>query len=90
MKISFRSFIAALLAVAAVLVVYFQHERGRVRQLNFAAGPRDGEAFQLAEAIAEVTERYNTRIQITVLETRGSWMRCFRVWPSRYSITMKG
>ena len=72
MKISFRSFIAALLAVAAVLVVYFQHERGRVRQLNFAAGPRDGEAFQLAEAIAEVTERYNTRIQITVLETRGS------------------
>ncbi|MBV7329096.1 TAXI family TRAP transporter solute-binding subunit [Chloroflexi bacterium TSY] len=39
---------------------------------TFAAGPRQGEAFAMALAIAKVTQRYYPEIQIEVLETRGS------------------
>ena len=37
-----------------------------------AAGSRSGEAFVMAQAIAEITQRYHPEIAFEVLETRGS------------------
>lgn len=72
MTFRFQAISAALLVVLAMLTAYWLFERGRERVLKIAAGPTDGEAYDLAEAIAEVTHRYNPQLRIEVLETQGS------------------
>ena len=72
MTVSFKAIATAALVVLAMLTVYWRFESGRERVLTIAAGPIDGEAFRLAQAIAEVTHRYHPGIRIEVLETRGS------------------
>ncbi len=72
MYTKFRGLIAAAVVTLALVASYHFYERGRTRLVTIAAGPEDGEAFAVAHAIAEVTERYNRGIEIVVLETRGS------------------
>jgi TRAP transporter TAXI family solute receptor len=72
MSFRFKLLMAAALVVLATLTVYWRFDKGRERVLTLAAGPTDGEAFDLALAIAEVTHRYNSGIRIEVLETQGS------------------
>ena len=43
-----------------------------VQTIIIAAGSRSGEAFVMAQAIAEITQRYHPEIAFEVLETRGS------------------
>lgn len=72
MSFRFKAVMAIALVVLSTLTVFWRFDRGRERVLRLAAGPTDGEAFSLAEGIAEVTHRYNPGIRIEVLETRGS------------------
>lgn len=59
-----------LLVAAAAYWVHWQ-ERAAVR-LILGAGPTDGDAFVLAQAISEVVRRYHPRVEILVVSSLGS------------------
>ncbi len=72
MGLKFRALVAVGATVLTLLSTYWLHQRGQAQQLIFAAGPSDGEAFQIARAIADVVRRYNRKVEIEVIETRGT------------------
>ena len=72
MSFRLRFLIIALIVAVATGLAYLASQRGRVQELSMAAGPADGEGFWVAQAIAEVTHRYNPSLHIHVLETGGS------------------
>ena len=72
MTVRFRLFSGFLAVVIALIWAWMAYERDRVRTLTVAAGPRDGEAYVLMEALADVVDRHAPRIDLVVLETQGT------------------
>ncbi len=72
MTLRFRFVAAALAVVVSLTVAWMVYERERVHRITLAAGPADGEAFELSLAVAEVAERYARDLEITVLATSGT------------------
>jgi TRAP transporter TAXI family solute receptor len=72
MAYRYRLLIVALLWFAVAIVAWrFADTRG-VERVVIAAGTRDGEAFLLAEAMAQVARAAWPNLEIEVLETAGS------------------
>ncbi len=72
MTFRFRILAGIGAVVLALTMAYRVYLEGTVRTLTVAAGPADGEAFAIAEAIAEVTELYAPNLDVVILETSGS------------------
>ncbi|HEY9877805.1 MAG TPA: TAXI family TRAP transporter solute-binding subunit [Leptolyngbyaceae cyanobacterium] len=66
-----RLLLVCLVAVLAVLVWLGLHQ-GKVQHLTLAAGDPEGESYILSQAIAQVVQANNSRLQITVIPTSGS------------------
>ncbi|MEE9439915.1 MAG: TAXI family TRAP transporter solute-binding subunit [Saprospiraceae bacterium] len=67
--------IGALLLIFATLVLYSAKKyfsKHEVQVLKIGAGSKSGEAYQFAQAIAEVMNRYHPEVKIEVLVTAGS------------------
>lgn len=64
--------IVALFVLAAFATGMALRESTTVRWVTIAAGPDEGEAYALAKAIADVTERHHPRLVVEVVETSGS------------------
>jgi hypothetical protein len=60
------------LGLVAVLVGYIISDRQRVHYLTIAAGSKQGESYILSQAMAQLIAKYQPKIQIQVLETKGS------------------
>jgi len=68
-----RGFIALILAVLALgLLGLWYWDASRQYRLLLAAGQSSGQAFAIAKALKQVTERHYPDIKIEVFETRGS------------------
>jgi TRAP-type uncharacterized transport system substrate-binding protein len=67
---SFLALMVAALCLGLLLLWYF--DTSRKYRLSIAAGQRSGQAFQIAEALQEVTARHHPDIVLEVYETRGS------------------
>ena len=62
----------AVLVLAAFAAGMVLRESATTRWVTIAAGPDEGEAYALARAIAEVTERHYPRLVVEVVETSGA------------------
>ncbi len=72
-KMSIRALsVVALLVLAALTGGIALRESAVSQRVTIAAGPDEGEAYALATAIAEVTERHYPRLAVEVVETSGS------------------
>lgn len=58
--------------LGAIGLGWWMLEGAETHQITIAAGPSTGGAFEVATAIAEVTERYHPDIEVEVIETLGS------------------
>jgi TRAP transporter TAXI family solute receptor len=68
-----RSFIAVMLALLGLgLFVLWYWDSSREHRLLIAAGQRSGQAFQIAKALQQVTERHYPELKLEVFETRGA------------------
>ena len=68
-----RSFLALMVAALCLgLLFLWYFDTSRKYRLSIAAGQRSGQAFQIAEALQEVTARHHPDIVLEVYETRGS------------------
>ncbi len=54
------------------LTGYVIIERNYVHRLTIAAGAKEGESYLFSQAMAQVIAKYNPKIKIQVLETKGS------------------
>ena len=71
--LSTRGFIALMLAVLGLgLLGLWYWDTTREYRLLIAAGQRSGQAFAIAKALKQVTERHYPDVRIEVFETRGS------------------
>lgn len=64
--------IVICLIVVAVAALLWMNERTAVRGLRIAVGPRVGSTYILGEAISEVVENADPRIDIVLVETKGA------------------
>jgi TRAP transporter TAXI family solute receptor len=70
---STRSFIAVMLALLGLgLFGLWYWDTAREHRLLIAAGQRSGQAFQIAKALQQVTERHYPELKLEVFETRGA------------------
>ena len=70
---STRSFIAVMLALLGLgLLGLWSWDSSREHRLLIAAGQRSGQAFQIAKALQQVTERHYQELKLEVFETRGA------------------
>ncbi|WP_446396413.1 TAXI family TRAP transporter solute-binding subunit [Coleofasciculus sp. E1-EBD-02] len=60
------------LGLIVSLTGYVVIKRNRVHHLTIAAGSKQGESYIFSQAMAQVVAKYNPKIQIEVLETKGS------------------
>jgi TRAP transporter TAXI family solute receptor len=60
------------LMIVAIGLGWWLIEDARTHRITIAAGPSTGGAFEVASAIAEVTEKYHPEIDVEVVETLGS------------------
>lgn len=68
----YKLIVVAVIWVATLAGAIFLFERSEVDRIAIAAGPRDGEAFALAEAIAAELQASRHGLRVDVLETSGS------------------
>lgn len=65
--------IALLSVIAAIgLSIEWMREKNQVHRLVIAAGSKQGEYYNFAQALSTVVARHQPDIQITVLETEGA------------------
>lgn len=69
-----RLILAILLSfgLIAALAVYVISDRHRVYRLTIAAGSKQGESYTFIQQMAKIVAQYQPKIQIQVLETKGS------------------
>lgn len=68
-----RSFITVILVLLGLgLLGLWYRDTHREYRLLIAAGQRSGQAFQIATALKQVTERHYPELTVAVFETRGS------------------
>ncbi len=62
----------AALMLALLAAGLWLQDQTTVTRVRFAAGPDDGEAFSIAQAISDVVEQHHPNLRVTVVETTGS------------------
>ena len=68
----FTFLILLSLGLIVALGVYIAGDRNRVHHLTIAAGSKQGESYIFSQAMAQVIAKYQPKIEIQVLETKGS------------------
>lgn len=76
------------LGLFLVLAVHTVIDWNRVYHLTIAAGLRDGESYLFAQTLAEVVARYESKIQIHVLETSGTVDNLDRLQSNQVELAM--
>ncbi|MEQ9354269.1 TAXI family TRAP transporter solute-binding subunit [Coleofasciculus chthonoplastes] len=72
-RLSWKIFLILFsLGLMVSLTGYVVIKRNRVHHLTIAAGSKQGESYIFSQAMAQVVAKYNPKIQIKVLETKGS------------------
>ncbi len=70
-QIVFSSLVAGFLLLT-MACIYLMFQEKQVQKVIIASGSATGEAFEFAEAIANIVARHHDQIHVEVMETRGS------------------